>query len=266
MYAQITSKRWPVDTDDVFLATGIETRAQRPGSLKKLDEWGISYRPIIPEDATDAVAALVTEGDLKLLWQCLVLSFPEHGLWPVSTSGLYGDVERPWLSEEVDGKQRIRSTAEEFFTSEGNPHGEPSDTDAPVLFQRLAAAVTNGTRHELCPLHVDAGNGLVITPVMRPADVPAAIGWQGPLNYGFTGADISVVLRSWEDRFGAVLMGLDFDSLYVQASATPDDPEELQLLGIEHYIFCPDNIEQGSGTLEAYIPSLHDLSWGFWWD
>lgn len=37
------------------------------------------------------------------------------------------------------------------------------------------------------PLTVDAA-GLMLVSVSRPADVPAALGWQGAMNYGYSGA------------------------------------------------------------------------------
>ncbi|HEX3955922.1 MAG TPA: DUF4253 domain-containing protein [Trebonia sp.] len=56
----------------------------------------------------------------------------------------------------------------------------------------------------------DARIGLV--PAQRPADVLARLGWMGAVNSRST-ADITAVLRSWEDRFGARLIEVGFADL-----------------------------------------------------
>ena len=37
-------------------------------------------------------------------------------------------------------------------------------------------------------------------------------------------------------------------------AAPPSDPVQAELLAREHYAFCPDNIDQGVGSLEDYVP------------
>jgi hypothetical protein len=38
-------------------------------------------------------------------------------------------------------------------------------------------------------------------------------------------------------------------------------------MAAEHYAFCPDNIDQGPGSIEDYAPGLVNLDrWDFWWD
>ena len=114
---------------------------------------------------------------------------------------------------------------------------------------------------------VPAGpTGLLLVPVARPADVPRALGWMGPANYDFGGSDQSTVLRSWEDRFGAVLVGMGFDVMQLVVAAPPTDPVQAELLAREHYAFCPDNVEQGVGSLEEYVPLVMGNEWYFWWD
>ena len=108
--------------------------------------------------------------------------------------------------------------------------------------------------------------GLLLVPVRRPADVPQALGWWGPANYDLSGADQSAVLRSWEDRFGAALVGLSFDVMRLAVSDPPTDPAQCDLLAREHYAFCPDNVDQGVGSLEDYTPVVSEDEWWFWWD
>lgn len=102
----------------------------------------------------------------------------------------------------------------------------------------------------------------------RSADIPAAIGWCGPLNHEGDVARLSAVLRSWEDRFGIRVVALGFDTLTVSVAAPPRTAEEAAAVAAEHYAFCPDNVDQGSGSLEEYAAKevLDREVWSFWWD
>ncbi|MFF7198865.1 DUF4253 domain-containing protein [Streptomyces sp. NPDC008079] len=103
----------------------------------------------------------------------------------------------------------------------------------------------------------------------RSADIPAAIGWSGPLNYESDPARLCAVLRSWEDRFGIRVIALAFDRLTVSVAAPPSTQEEAEAVAAEHYAFCPDNIDQGTyETLREYAEKavLDVHTWSFWWD
>jgi hypothetical protein len=115
-----------------------------------------------------------------------------------------------------------------------------------------------------------AGSGrahLAIIPVGRPADVVAAIGWTGACNYQEDVAGISAVLRSWEDRFGAMLVRMDTSTLWVSVAAPPRTAEECRLVAAEHFTFCRDVDWENPRPLRVYAETLRDNpSWRFWWD
>ena len=46
----------------------------------------------------------------------------------------------------------------------------------------------------------------------RPADAVALVGWTDAINVR-PAAEVSAVLRSWEDRFGTILVGLGFATI-----------------------------------------------------
>ena len=111
----------------------------------------------------------------------------------------------------------------------------------------------------------DARLGLVRA--ARGADVPALIGWTGPMNHESDTTKLSAVLRSWEDRFGVRLLALGFDTMILSVAAPPQDLDHARLVAAEHLAFCPDNITQGAGSLEDYAVDLVDAAqWEFWWD
>jgi hypothetical protein len=103
----------------------------------------------------------------------------------------------------------------------------------------------------------------------RGADALAAIGWTGPVNHTDDTGEIAAVVRSWEDRFGAVVVGVGFADLYLSIAAPPSTEQEALHVAAEHFAFCPDNIWQNSHphTLAAYAERLVGRnSWEFWWD
>jgi hypothetical protein len=103
----------------------------------------------------------------------------------------------------------------------------------------------------------------------RSADIPAAMGWTGPVNHENDIAVLSAVLRSWEDRFGLRVVALGFDSLTASIAAPPQSQEEAEAVAAEHFAFCPDNITQGNHeSLREYARKavLGKPTWHFWWD
>ncbi|MFE6777396.1 DUF4253 domain-containing protein [Streptomyces sp. NPDC057702] len=109
---------------------------------------------------------------------------------------------------------------------------------------------------------------IALVPAGRSADILAAVGWLGPLNYDEDAAAFSAVLRSWEDRFGIRVVALEFDVLHVSVPHPPRTLEEALPIAAEHFAFCPDNVWQDSETLERYAREhlVGKHNWSFWWD
>lgn len=107
--------------------------------------------------------------------------------------------------------------------------------------------------------------GLVDT--RRAADVPALLGWTGMINTTNDIAAISAVLRSWEDRFGARLVTLGFDSLELAVAAPPTNSDRALRVAAEHLAFCRENFSKQPGDLRAFSQGLVNTPrWRFWWD
>lgn len=99
----------------------------------------------------------------------------------------------------------------------------------------------------------------------RPSDVLSVAGWQGAVNYT---AELSAVLRRWQERFGAYVVGAGFAELYLSVAAPPTNAEQAISIAAEHFAFCPDNVWQGGApNLVAYADQLINAPiWSFWWD
>ncbi|MFD2028376.1 DUF4253 domain-containing protein [Promicromonospora aerolata] len=111
-------------------------------------------------------------------------------------------------------------------------------------------------------------NGLALVPAQRSADVLAVTGWTGAANHTATKTQLTAVLRSWEERFGARLVVLSSAQIGLTIAHPPTDLEHATAIAHEHLIFCPDSTYQGRHeTFDEYAASLLDLGmWVFWWD
>jgi Domain of unknown function (DUF4253) len=107
---------------------------------------------------------------------------------------------------------------------------------------------------------------LGLVPAVRSADVPARMGSSVATNY-LGVAELSAVLRSWEERFGARVVAIT-DGLYVSVAAPPLTWEHAEQLALEHYLLCTETVgDEGGGTFPGYVGRIlgADL-WRFWWD
>jgi Domain of unknown function (DUF4253) len=107
---------------------------------------------------------------------------------------------------------------------------------------------------------------LGLVPAARSADIPALMGSNVATNY-LRVAELSAVLRSWEQRLGARVVALT-DGLYVSVAAPPLMREHAEHLALEHLLLCPDNLHtEGDWTFPGYVHRIlgADL-WKFWWD
>jgi hypothetical protein len=107
---------------------------------------------------------------------------------------------------------------------------------------------------------------IVLIPTDDWTTVPAHLRWGGwnscpPSEYHVA------ALRSWRDRYGVELVGMNFDTLNLRADRSPRTRDVALALAREQYDYCNDIVDQGAGTLSAYAASLMALRWWyFWWD
>ncbi|MDT7726315.1 MAG: hypothetical protein QOI21_2891 [Actinomycetota bacterium] len=100
----------------------------------------------------------------------------------------------------------------------------------------------------------------------RSADIPALLGWSGTLDTTDDVAAISAVLRSWEDRFGARLVGLGTEDLVLSVAAPPTKIERAMKIAAEHRSFCQRQFNTQPGNLREFAQGLIDREvWRFSW-
>lgn len=104
--------------------------------------------------------------------------------------------------------------------------------------------------------------------------LPTTSGWQVPayLSWGGwnenPGPEVHVAaLKSWHERYGAELVGMDGATLNLRVSRRPRDRDEALALAREQYDYCRDIVDQGVDSLSNLAASLVEAKWWyFWWD
>jgi hypothetical protein len=146
---------------------------------------------------------------------------------------------------------------------------EPPESVAPFgrQFPGLADPTPGPRATSIDAIVASATGHLGLVAVNRPADILDAVGWLGAANYDGDPLDMTTVLRSWEVRFDAYVVGLGTDTLLLAVGRPPRDITSATAIAAEHYAFCPDNVDQGVGSIGEYAESLLDADlWPFWWD
>ncbi len=210
--------------------------------------------------------------DVARIWSQLALAFPQTGIWPFVIDASFGfdgfderlmDLPRGRHTEVMTilrrGWNELVESDEDDEAEELSPFGNafpglarPTPSDQPASIDAIVATLSG---------HL----GLVA--VNRPADILDAVGWMGAANYDGDPLDMTTVLRSWELRFDAYVVELGTDTLTLAVGRPARDLESALAIAAEHYAFCPDNVQQGEGSIQAYAESLVDAEvWPFWWD
>ncbi|MDH2427455.1 DUF4253 domain-containing protein [Sphaerisporangium sp. TRM90804] len=212
------------------------------------------------------------------LWARLRAEHPNSGLWPV----LLEDSVQPWSVGQIapDAATEIDNFHVDAFMEEvwsdwveraSADQLEILDPFGPVCPEPAAPAEPRYDPGELADHYAatlaERGAPLGLAAVQRGADALAVMGWQGALHHNEWNVPLAAVVRSWEDRFAARLVGMGFNTLELSVAAPPRTPRHALDVAAEHWTFCPDAILQGAGTLLDYAEQIVGRhTWSFWWD
>jgi hypothetical protein len=96
-----------------------------------------------------------------------------------------------------------------------------------------------------------------------PYDMLRTMGTNG-WNYDISPEMVIARLKKWDAEFGLVLSGVSFDWVQAQFKHQPANMLEYAK---EVYAFCPDVVEQGTGTVEALAKEMKRTNTLYlWWD
>lgn len=85
-------------------------------------------------------------------------------------------------------------------------------------------------------------------------------------NYYISNDDVILKLKQWNNRYPFSIIGADFDWIGAKFTVLPSN-QDLQSFAQEVYEFCPDIVEQGTGSIEELIEEIKETQKLFlWWD
>ena len=278
---------WPDEEDDTNAGPSPDAgptrfHAAAPGTLPPADgarlaDVTLPPGALISPDGDDTQPSVIWMSRRPVervdeIWRALVRAFPETGLWPLIMEHDQGPegMAEIFMESGGGGAGDARAVLDRWWT-EGLGFEDEFDkaTYAPLgrRFPGLARATAADRTADIEGLVSGLTGHLGLVAVRRPADVLGATSWLGAANYDLDPVDMSTVLRSWEERFDAYVVGLGFDTLIVAVGNPPQDRNVATGIAAEHLAFCPDNIWQGVGTVREYLDELVKAPlWLFWWD
>jgi hypothetical protein len=225
------------------------------------------------------------------VWHELTEMHPATGLVPILLGFLDGGQEgRPWDAGELDDRcslalvdQLDAAAVIAQSWADSVPVEEEFDDD-PELAAMLAPygaqfpGLARGQDKELTEAELAralsffgaARIGLV--PASRPADVLALAGYNGTVNRYGTPEVLSAAMRSWEDRFGAVLVEVGFAYIRLLAKRPPRSWPDAQAVAAELWslsdefwlIDRDDRAVHEVGTIAQSV--LEAPVWSLWLD
>jgi predicted DNA-binding WGR domain protein len=237
---------------------------------------GLVYEPEPQGGSRGEVAVIWASEDVvpnvAQAWSQLAAAFPDTGVWPFVIDSTYGfsgfddyvvDVPRGRHTEVLTILRRgwIGSFGDddEFAGDELAPFGK--------AFPGLADPTPGDRAASVDHIVASMSGHLGLVAVNRPADILDAVGWMGAVNLDGDPLDMTTVLRSWEQRFDAYVVGMGTDTLALAVGRPARDLASATAIAAEHYAFCPDNVQQGAGTIREYAEGLVNAEvWWFWWD
>ncbi|NPU13571.1 DUF4253 domain-containing protein [Bradyrhizobium sp. 83002] len=172
------------------------------------------------------------------------------------------DMPLPTMTESKDGQLRTLTRDETIAAMLGSgrepPLGDwPDTTDA---MNGLSVVMDYRTGQPLQKVII----GLAATDDWTT--VPAILRW-GHWNGCPKPEEHVAAFRNWRDRYGAELVAITSDVVNLRVARRPQTRDEALALAREHYVYCPDNIDQGVGTFNALAAALMNSDWWyFWWD
>jgi Domain of unknown function (DUF4253) len=239
------------------------------------------------------------------VWAALSELHPQTGLVPVLLGGLHidsmfpsdrrglpGDGLRPWDNGEfgrpedprgADGVDVAALLEERWRDSvwahvddlEAMEQWAPFTLEWPGLAAPEPAPLTPAERQHALDVVLpgiratsreapEARIGLVAAG--RPADMLAAIGWDGLANRGDSVLPLTAVLRSWEDRFGARLIDVGYADLRLLVERPPRTLEAAQRIAAEQVVLADECIESFRDVPNIAARLVNAPVWTFWWD
>lgn len=206
------------------------------------------------------------------LWSRLRAEHRHSGWWPLLLDHLSDDPARPWETGELwpdDMSSPDSHDPDQVLARwwrrrawRGSRSGAWPGLAPPARLQAAAGDHADDCAEALRRRDPDLRLGLVA--VERGGDALTACGWQGAARHTYDTAQLSAVLRSWEDRFGARLVAVGYAEIVLSVAAPVTTATLARAVAAEHVAFCPTAGRDGlAGCAERLAGAP---TWSFWWD
>lgn len=225
----------------------------------------------------NAVVGFVTRGDLAVdWWRTLRPLVPQMQCWPVI---LGTDQELEGWREQISDSEGVAAA---------DILAESEQVSLPGWFHRRYESEIDGDADYESTVHGEWPDAAPTDGFSVPFDsvtgaphprvwlglVPGSAGWTVPavLRFGNwndcpSPAEHVAVLRYWHDHYGAEVVTMSGAVVEAAVQRSPRDQSAALQLAWEQFAYCPDNVTQGTGTIEALGATLLAGSvWYFWWD
>jgi hypothetical protein len=213
------------------------------------------YGPICPQRLRKLadIGAVDVESELEATWRALRAS-QAKGFDPTG------------YPEDLDDVEELIESGRENWE-----HGWPPYEEWPGLAPAAPGSGPDAAEvhrqvltYILRPIGPHPGGGhLALVRAERPADIPAVMAWDAEAPHEF----LSALLRSWEDRFGARVVGFEGATIHVSVARPPATAAGAGFVAMEHMLLGDDNHPPGDLNFADYAESLvGERHWSFWWD
>lgn len=262
-------------------ADGAATAQQEPTRTAVLGQAPPTF--VLGATSTgDVLAFRAPARDLVAWWHQLRAEHPTTGLWPVLLGEGPGDlcaalpgavradydpatelVRAQDMSSEDLRALRAQRLARYADLDGDDSFDDDEDDDALAMVEPDALA-----RSEATFVAAQTDGLVALVPAAHAWQVPVLLGWDGGLNYDLEPVDHAVVLRDWQERFGAQLVTLGNEQvLELWVDHPPTEPAHALAVAREQFEYCYDSVYQGVGSLtELAREQVGSQSWYFWWD
>jgi hypothetical protein len=191
------------------------------------------------------------------------------GLWPVALNGEgFSQPVRPgWPRSPIDASAVLADwTARTARRGDDHDHLGCEACRAMIEYYRSRPGAAGRTASEVASLMLPHAPNLGLVGCDRSADIPTALGWDGPANDRHEIALYSAVLGRWEDQFGVRVIALQGAGLVCSVASPPTTYDQALELAAEQLAFCPDLAGEFE-SVNAHAAALVGVSmWTFWWD
>ncbi|MFJ9365878.1 DUF4253 domain-containing protein [Nocardia sp. NPDC101769] len=207
------------------------------------------------------------------LWQRARGVYERTGLWPV----LLGLIE---ASLNAPGDQQVAAAAVqdgrawlERAQVEGPRDAEgPCDDEDPILLSTYVLTEEDRDYEGfdwadawIAVDELEEADRLALVPAPNPWLVPHLLNWSGARDFDLDGADHATLLRRWAGHWGAELIALSEYELVLRVANPPQDDNEALTVALEWFLYAPNLVYKGWGSLDELKRRVPAPLWRFLW-